>query len=110
MHGIQFSDWALTYLEQKQKQTSNLRDILAFAHAHAHFRLSSSVTWHKTTSRSIVFSCCAAVKSDKKLQWTAVTVWTACKILQNILRAFVINYTDLFLPYAKSLYQYHMKH
>lgn len=108
MHGIQFSDWALTYLEQKQKQPSNLREILALS-AHAHFRLFSSVIWHKTTSRSIVFSYCAAVKTDKKLQWTAITVWTAYKILQKILRAFLINYINLFLPYAKSLYQYHTK-
>lgn len=109
MHGIQFSDWALTYLEQKQKQPSNLRDILASS-AHAHFRLFSSVIWHKTTSRSIVFSCCAAVKTDKKLQGTVITVWTACKILQKILRAFLIKYTDSFLSCAKSLYQYHTKH
>lgn len=49
------------------------------------------------------------MKTDKKLQWTAITVWTAYKILQKILRAFLINYINLFLPYAKSLYQYHTK-
>lgn len=49
------------------------------------------------------------MKTDKKLQWTAITVWTAYKILQKILRAFLINYINLFLLYAKSLYQYHTK-
>lgn len=38
MCAIQFSHWALTYLEEKQKQPSNLREILALS-AHARFRL-----------------------------------------------------------------------